>query len=159
MPFWSSLNSPPGRCKASKTIDSVTPPRAISGARTALLGLLLLLGAGGAFVYFRFTPVQHSFFQVCVFYRVTGCYCPGCGAQRALHALLHGQLLAALHFNPLFLLALPFLAFAGARYLWREVTGAAPAPIILRPSWIVFIAVVVIAFAILRNLLFAPFTY
>ena len=137
----------------------MTPPRAISGWRTALLGSLLLLGAGGVFIYFRFNPVQHSFFPVCFFYRMTGCYCPGCGAQRALHALLHGEWLAAFRFNGLFVLALPFLVFAGGRYLWREATGAAPAPIVLRPFWIILIAVVVVGFGIVRNLPFAPFTY
>jgi hypothetical protein len=135
------------------------PPRVISYQRSALLGLLLLVGAGAAFVFFRFNPTGHSFFPTCVFYRVTGLYCPGCGAQRSLHALLHGELLTALHFNPLFVLALPFLAFAAGRYLWRELTGATPAPIVIRPFWIVLLAVVVVAFGILRNLPFAPFTY
>ncbi len=39
--------------------------------------------------------------------------CPGCGATRALSALLHGHLLDAFRLNALFVLLLPFgLGFA-----------------------------------------------
>lgn len=130
-----------------------------SSYRYALLAVLLLLVAGAVFILFRFNPAQHSFYPTCIFYRVTGLYCPGCGAQRSLHALLHGELLAALHFNPLFILALPFLLFAGGRFLWRQMTGKPLAPIFIRPFWISLLAGVVIAFGILRNIPCVPFTY
>jgi hypothetical protein len=137
----------------------MTPPRAISGYRGGLTALLLLVGGCLAFVFFRFNPVQHSFFPVCIFYRMTGLYCPGCGAQRALHALLHGELLTALHFNPLFIVALPFLAFWAGRSFLHLTTGVSPTPIVIRPFWIILLASVVIVFGIVRNIPCTPFTY
>ena len=46
----------------------------------------------------------------CPFLRLTGLYCPGCGAQRALHALLLGDLAGAFRFNPFLLSIVPLLA-------------------------------------------------
>ena len=35
----------------------------------------------------------------CLFRVATGYSCPGCGAQRALHSLMHGHFLAAIRYN------------------------------------------------------------
>lgn len=39
---------------------------------------------------------------------LTGYDCPGCGSQRALHALLHGDI-NAFAYNPLFIIAIPYV--------------------------------------------------
>lgn len=44
----------------------------------------------------------------CLFYLITGAYCPGCGGTRALRALLHGQLLMSFWYHPL----VPYLALS-----------------------------------------------
>lgn len=36
----------------------------------------------------------------CIFQRLTGFYCPGCGGTRALLALFHGRLLRSLVYHP-----------------------------------------------------------
>lgn len=36
----------------------------------------------------------------CVFQRVLGLYCPGCGGTRAFRALLHGDIFSALYYHP-----------------------------------------------------------
>lgn len=61
-------------------------------------------------LYFRFDPAQYPF-PKCPFIAITGYQCPGCGSQRALHLLLHGQVDDALQANPLFVLALPYVLF------------------------------------------------
>ena len=38
-------------------------------------------------------------FPKCLFFSLTGLQCPGCGSQRALHSLLHLDLVAALRYN------------------------------------------------------------
>lgn len=48
---------------------------------------------------------------LCTFHSATGLECPGCGGQRALYLLLHGNVLQALRHNAFFVLALPFLAY------------------------------------------------
>lgn len=56
-------------------------------------------------------PGQSKWVPRCFFKFVTGYDCPGCGSQRAIHALLHGQIAEAWDFNALLIAALPFLLF------------------------------------------------
>lgn len=76
----------------------------------ALAGLAV---AGVAFLY-RFAPAEYPY-PSCLFAKVTGWECPGCGSTRALYALLHLRIHEAVALNPLFALAFPFAA------LWAVV--------------------------------------
>ncbi len=73
----------------------------------AVLGLLSLFVA----VYYYFDPSEKSFFPSCPLKTLTGYDCAGCGVQRALHAILHGNWRAAWALNPLFVLLLPVSLF------------------------------------------------
>ena len=78
-----------------------------------LKGALVVLGLGGVFfIYFRFNPSEHSFFLPCPLQYATGIHCPGCGSQRAIHQLLHGDIITAFWINPLLVLTLPILFYA-----------------------------------------------
>ena len=46
----------------------------------------------------------------CPIWALTGLYCPGCGGQRAVKALLHGGLLSSLYYHPVILPAALYLA-------------------------------------------------
>jgi hypothetical protein len=87
---------------------------------------------------------------MCPLHAATGLWCPLCGATRATHALLHGDLATALHDNLLFVAVLPLVLLAWWRWAGR---GQRPdhRPLLPRP---VFVAVLVLAivFAVLRNL-------
>lgn len=72
--------------------------------------LWLLLAIGLLVVYFPLNP-EHHLFPKCPFFWLTGWKCPGCGSQRALHHLLHGNVLEAFRVNPLFVLSLPYVLF------------------------------------------------
>jgi hypothetical protein len=48
----------------------------------------------------------------CPLHAATGLHCPGCGGTRALHALAHGDLLAAARQNLLLVILLPILTAA-----------------------------------------------
>jgi hypothetical protein len=63
------------------------------------LASVLTIGLAVATVLFFCDPAQVPIYPVCLFHRVTGLDCPGCGSLRALHELLHGNLAAAVHFN------------------------------------------------------------
>jgi len=67
--------------------------------------MLLLFGVI-AFFYFSIDPNEVDFMLKCPLYRTTGVYCPGCGSQRAIHHLLHFDLIKAAHNNMLLLLGL-----------------------------------------------------
>jgi hypothetical protein len=78
--------------------------------------------------------------------------CPGCGATRALAALLHGHLLDAVRLNALFVLLLPFaigVAFDCYRRAIR--VGEFHWPAIPRPAIYAGLAVAA-TFMIARNL-------
>jgi hypothetical protein len=61
----------------------------------------------------RFPPGHARFYPACPFHSMTGWNCPGCGSTRAFAALLHGDVIGALTFNPL----LPLFALA-AMIFW-----------------------------------------
>ncbi len=65
-----------------------------------------------------FNPADNGFFPKCPFLALTGLKCPGCGSQRAIHALLHADIGAAFRHNALLTASLPAVAlllFAEAR--------------------------------------------
>lgn len=139
------------------------PDRALRGPRRAALplaigaaGLALALGVQLVFDPFR------THLPLCLVNHLTGLECPGCGAIRAVHALLAGDLLLSLRSNALIIAALP-LGGAGLG-LWA-VRRARGLPTDLMPSPRVLLALVAVAvlFAVLRNLpafwFLAPISY
>ena len=78
-------------------------------------------GLAGASVLLRFSPQEYSFYPRCPFYALTGHYCPGCGATRAIAELLHGHVAAALHFNAAVTLLLPMLLWYFGTMYWAAV--------------------------------------
>lgn len=68
----------------------------------------LLVISGGVVLYWL-DPARYVFMPKCVFRMLTGWDCPGCGLQRAVHALLHGRFAEALQYNYFLLLALPYV--------------------------------------------------
>lgn len=88
----------------------------------------------------------------CPFQAVTGLYCPGCGTVRALHRLVAFDPAGFVAYNPLLLLALPYLALAYLGWARRRLSDD-PAPRRLAPAWAgVAVPVVVVAFWVARNL-------
>src|SRR5258708_5652874 len=88
----------------------------------AQIALMTCACAGASAFLYAVDPNRHSVYPQCLLYKATGIYCAGCGATRALHALLHGRVVEALHDNALFVAALPLLlGLAGSYALtaWR----------------------------------------
>jgi hypothetical protein len=64
-----------------------------------------------------YPPTRFHFYPPCPIHQFLGIDCPGCGATRALAALLRGHLAEALRLNPFFVLLLPAaLALAAESY-------------------------------------------
>ena len=103
--------------------------------------------SAAAFLYFL-DPANLPFFPSCPLHSLTGLYCPGCGASRAMHELLHGHWSAAFRLNPLAVSALPLMALS----LVRRSTFRSP-------YWLWWaLALVAIAFGVLRNIPAYPCT-
>ena len=114
------------------------------------LACCLAGGLAAALVLFFFDPARVPIYPACQFHKFTGLDCPGCGGLRAAHELLHGNWVAALHFNLLLVLSLPVFAWLGCRFVWREIRGG-PA-IAFRPIWLWSYLGAWAAFGVLRNL-------
>lgn len=77
-------------------------PRIGKGWWLAIAGAILLF-------YYLVDPVQSRFIPQCLFHRFTGLQCVGCGSQRVLHALMHGDFAGAFRANALLVVSIPFL--------------------------------------------------
>lgn len=56
-----------------------------------------------------FSYVMYKTSYICPIFLFTGWYCPGCGATRAVRALLHGHFLRSFIYNPCVITVLIFL--------------------------------------------------
>lgn len=65
------------------------------------IGLIFLVVGGIlVFLYIKvLLPILPS--MPCVFWKMLGCYCPGCGGTRAVQALFQGKLLTSLWYHPI----------------------------------------------------------
>lgn len=97
---------------SSERRDSVPPaaPGNGWGVRIVLVLLAAVVVPIGASLLYAFPPTEYAFLP-CWFNRMTTLHCPGCGATRCVHALMHGELAQAFAWNPLFVLALPLLIY------------------------------------------------
>lgn len=122
-----------------------------AGTRAAIAAgisaVVVLIGV----LYFIFDPADSALAPKCIFHSLTGWDCPGCGSQRMLHALLHGDLRGAWHANAFLLCASPLLALMIFSALFRtrlprlyNILNSVPSIIIVSAS--------LTAWTILRNL-------
>ncbi len=92
----------------------------------------------------------------CPMYALTGLYCPGCGSTRCLYSLVHFDLPGALAMNPLLVLSLPLLLLMLLHNAGVTVPGTQPLIRLLANP--LFWLVLLVGYAVLRNLPWFPFT-
>lgn len=83
---------------------------------------LFLLAAWGVLL-FLFDPEHSDAFLSCPFHWLTGLFCPGCGAQRAVHDLLHARIGEAFAHNAALVTAVPLI---GLQWGWSRWNGTVP---------------------------------
>lgn len=122
-------------------VVGVRGPLAVAAAAVAGCGVLLFVD-----------PNQPgSLLPPCPLYALTGIQCPACGTTRMVHALLHGDLAAAWHFNAVMLLAgLPLLAWLWVRW-FRAARDGRPTPPVSRKVGVPVVALAV-TWMVARNL-------
>jgi hypothetical protein len=101
-------------------------------------------------------PVHDRWLPKCPFHELTGLWCPICGSTRAASALAHGDVVATLRHNALFLPTLALVVWVWAAYALRAFVPSvgearwARSPLgPLRRPWPLI--AVVGAFFVLRN--------
>ena len=111
--------------------------------RPLFAAIALAAGFAALLLVLRFAnPVTTPGFPRCMFHSLTGYNCPGCGTERALHALATGRPWLAFRCNPLLFACLPLLF----------LTVAAPRWWVRRTRLVKAIAPIVVAWWIARNL-------
>jgi hypothetical protein len=130
----------PARAKRRTPAGSLFEPTAVAVAAAAAVSYVAAVD-----------PNQPGHYPGCPVLSLTGFFCPGCGTLRALHALAHGDLVAAAGFNIMAVLAVVGLAviwvqWTRRRWLGRPRTSTAP------PARLWALLVVVVAFTVVRNL-------
>ena len=88
----------------------------------------------------------------CMLKILTGYDCPGCGAQRSLHALLHGHVGEAWRYNAAIFALLPLLALYGAVEL-AGLRSPRLTRILYHPLALYAIAAAILLWWLLRNTL------
>ncbi len=80
----------------------------LNGIKRAVL--VSIIGLGYAFF------VQKTGYAIpCLFYKITGFYCPGCGVSRMCLALLKGDIKSAFYANQMIMICIPILLFIGIK--------------------------------------------
>jgi hypothetical protein len=95
---------PATRRRIANIMRAAAPPLVIAVATVILL---------------RLPPAQNTFYPQCPIHEYLHLQCPGCGATRALAALLGGHLLEAIQFNALATLLFPCAAAYAALCYYR----------------------------------------
>lgn len=90
----------------------------------APLGVLAAGAAGAVLLLFVDPTKPGNLLPKCPFNWLTGLDCPGCGATRMVHALLHGDVVGAFHYNAVLLaLGVPLAVWLFARWTRDKWTG------------------------------------
>lgn len=136
-----TLTAPPTPTSGLARWRRMVPPAAVAGG----------LAAATLALHLRDPHVQNSW-GICPT-AAMGFSCPGCGGLRAVNDLGNLQIGAAASSNLLFVLSLPFIAYAFYRWAQGRWTGAPwnPSDRALNRSAIV-LGVAMLVFTVLRNL-------
>lgn len=127
--------------------------------RLYLLTLSIILLGGVCYLYFKFNPTEHSFFLPCPLRYTTGLECPGCGSQRAIHQLMHGNFAIAFGLNPLLILSLPLILYGVGIKAYNYVYKTQHRFMLFYSKWFIYSYFsLVLLYWILRNIPVYPFS-
>ena len=140
-------------CTNTSTRLERSDGRAGHGRRIGL-GLLMVLPSlpGGLIVLRALTLPRNSpgLPDLCPLHRTTGLWCPLCGGTRATRELMHGDLWAAMGYNPFALVLEVVVMVLVARWLLAWLRGRRRPLVTGREGILLGVALAV--FAVVRNL-------
>ena len=119
--------------------------------RRSLIAAAIVAAVAGMVVFYTTVDPSSGYYPRCYFHLLTGLQCPGCGLQRMLNHLLHGEMAEAFRSNAFVLCALPFIIWFGIVELLRKRKPALYEATFSTPV-VVVTGVAVAAWVVVRNL-------
>lgn len=127
-----------------------------------LLAAAIIIPLIAIYMYYAYyKETDSTWINQCTIHRFTGLDCPGCGGQRSLHSLLHGNIKEALRYNSLFIVGIPFLIYfyyIAIRVYVLKQKQYLQSFVFSKKFAYTFLATILLFF-ILRNIPIFPFTY
>ncbi|WP_132993075.1 DUF2752 domain-containing protein [Gordonia zhaorongruii] len=146
---------------AARATDRSLPAALQAVARHRIGGpaaILAGVSAIGAAVWFADPTTPGGIIPPCPLNSLLHVNCPGCGVSRAIYHLLHGDVVAALHHNALFVIVLGLSAVGFVTYsvgLWRGRRHRRWYEVRSVP---ISLVVITLAWFVIRNIPVEPFT-
>ncbi len=124
------------------------------GRAHAFLALVAAAISASVAVLYTFPVGAGGFYPWCPIHAYTGLLCPGCGATRALDALVHGHVAQAFAFNPLVTLLVPVVLIYFAEAYRRAASGGSIQPIwpVIPRAFVSGLLAIATVFTVIRNL-------
>lgn len=122
----------------------------------AVILITAVVSVCGALLY-RFLYIKGVGLK-CIFFELTGFYCPGCGMGRASLCLLRGDFFEALKNNPFIFLLILIGIYIFARLIDWAATGKNHIDKYIPPRLLMAIFIILAVYGVLRNIPFYPFT-
>lgn len=116
-------------------------PAVVAGAALAGVGVLRAVDVATV-----------SVLPPCPFRALTGLWCPFCGGTRSLDALVAGDLVTAVGFNLLVVLAVPLVTADWARWTAGRARGRPTTFLNVSTRVLAVLTALALAYAVLRNL-------
>ena len=79
-------------------------------SRRTIILAAVAIGLTAIIALYALLAPANPYFPRCLIRQITGFDCPGCGTQRAIHAILHGRWAQAWHYNAALFFAIPLIA-------------------------------------------------
>ena len=112
-----------------------------------ILIIIVLLGI----LYLVIGNIIHIYIP-CLFHKITGLFCPGCGLTRMMFSILKLDLKSAFQYNQLLFVLSPFMLFLCINYIYSWITNKKS---VLKkiPNYVWYIIIIVLLiYTILRNI-------
>ena len=101
---------------------------------------------------------QYGFTIPCIFHKITGYYCPGCGVTRMLVSLAKGNIIQAFMYNQFLFIMLPFFILYLFYSIYLYITDKKDKILKRIPKCMQYILLsITILWGIIRNLSIFPY--
>jgi len=90
----------------------------------------------------------------CVFYEITGLYCPGCGITRSILSLIDGNIYQAFRYNPIIFIDIPLIIITSIiDFIYKDNKKVKKVTNVIY----IMLLIITLVFGVLRNIPYFSF--